>query len=109
MDVQPLLVINEKNEIELSKGISEQIKEFEMQVKAIKEKEEQLKESILDGMRTNNLIKLDTPDISITYVAPTKKETLDTKRLKEEKPDVYLAYIKLSDVKDSIRIKVKEA
>jgi len=108
MDVQSLLVINDKNEIELSKEISEQIKEFELQVKQIKEKEEELKEKIIEGMRENNLIKLETPDISITYVAPTKKETFDTKKLKEEKPDIYLSYIKLSDVKDSIRIKVKE-
>ena len=108
MDNTNALLITTENGIQLASGISQKIKEFENQVKQIKEQEEKLKEEIINAMRENNIIKLDTPDLVITYVAPTKKETFDSKKLKEEKPDVYLEYLKISDVKDSIRIKVKE-
>lgn len=105
--MEEILVIN-GTDIQVKAEISAQIKAFEKQVKEIKEQEEELKTKILNAMKDNNLIKIETPDLSITYIAPTKRESLNSKKLKEEKPDIYLEYLQLSDVKDSIRIKVKE-
>lgn len=94
-------------DVEISANISSQIKDFELQVKAIKEKEDELKEKILVAMREHGVTKIESPDLTISYIAPTTKDTLDTKKLKEERPDVYNEYVRVSEVKDSIRIRVK--
>lgn len=83
------------------------IAEFERQVKELKDKEDALKRAILEEMESKGVIKLDTDTLTITYVAPTERETLDSKTLREELPDIYDAYVKISPVKSSIRIKVK--
>jgi len=83
------------------------IAEFERRAKEIKAKEDELKKAILAEMEKKKIIKLDTDDLTISYVAPTERETLDTKTLREELPDIYEAYIDFTPVKSSIRIKLK--
>ena len=84
------------------------IAEFERMAKEIKAKEDTLKAAILAEMESKGVIKLETDELNITYVAPTERETLETKTLREELPDIYDAYVKISPVKASIRIKLKE-
>lgn len=91
----------------LSEETSTKIAEFERQLKEIKEKEEELKQAILDEMESKNIIKIDTPELIVTRVLPTTRETLDSKALREELPDIYDAYVRISDVKGSLRIKLK--
>lgn len=91
----------------LDGDVANKIAEFERQVKAIKDKENELKEAILKEMEQKNLIKLETDALNISYIAPTERETLDSKRLREELPDIYDAYISIKPVKSSIRLKLK--
>ena len=83
------------------------IKIKEQQMKRFKEEYDQLKADLLEAMEQNGIIKIDTPDIMINYVAPTESERLDTKLLKETSPDLYDQFVKFTPVKASIRIKVK--
>lgn len=87
--------------------VAKNIAEFEKQVKALKEKEDALKKAILSEMETKGLIKVETEDLTITYVAETTRESLDTKALREELPAIYDTYAKISPVKASLRIKTK--
>ena len=89
---------------------SGKIAEFERQLKAIKEQEEQIKKAILEEMENKGIIKVEDEinGISITYVAESYRETFDSKRFKADNPDIYDSYIRMSTVKPSIRIKVKE-
>ncbi len=91
----------------LNPETSQKIAEFERQVKAIKEQEDQLKETILNEMKAQNIIKLDTPELSISYIDESFREQFDSKRFKEQNPNLYDEYVKISPVKASIRIKVK--
>lgn len=86
---------------------AKKIAEFEKRVKELKAKEEKLKKLILEEMETKGIIKLNTDVLSITYVAPTDRESLDSKKLREDLPNVYDAYINIKPVKSSIRIKLK--
>ncbi len=86
---------------------SKKIAEFETLIKQLKEREDALKKAIKEEMEDKGIIKLETDNLLISYVAPTDKETLDTKKLRKENPDVYDDYVKLSPVKSSIRIKVR--
>ena len=91
----------------LDGSTASKIADFERQVKELKTKEDELKKAILKEMQDKSIIKLDTEKLTITYVAPYDKETLESKVLKEELPDIYDTYIKISPVKPSIRIKLK--
>lgn len=73
----------------------------------IKAKVDDLKADILSEMEKKNIIKIDTEVLTVTYVAPYDKETLDSKAIKEELPDIYDTYCKLSPVKASLRVKIK--
>lgn len=83
------------------------IAEFERMTKEIKAKEDELKKAILEEMQDIGLIKLETDELTISFVAGTERETLNTKALREELPDIYDTYIEIKPVKPSIRIKLK--
>lgn len=92
---------------ELNAEVSRRIAEFEKEIKELKKKEEELKERIKEAMEENGVIKLGNDVLSVSYVAEYEKETLDTTKLKKELPEIYDGYIKMSNVKASVRIKAK--
>ena len=83
------------------------IAEFEKMAKEIKAKEDELKKAILTEMESKGIIKLETDELTISYVAATDRETFDSKKLRADNPDLYDEYIKISTVKPSVRIKLK--
>lgn len=91
----------------LEEETSKKIAEFERQIKDIKAKEDELKQAILEEMEAKSIIKIDTEDITISYVAPSDRETFDSKAFKENHQELYDEYVKMSPVKSSIKIKVK--
>lgn len=101
-------LIKVENEIGiLDTEVSKKVAEFEKAIKEIKEKEEELKQNILSEMENKNILKLETDDLMITYIAPAERETFDSKKFREENSDLYDEYVKFSPVKSSIRVKVK--
>ncbi len=91
----------------LSLETKNKIIELEKTAKAIKEEQDKMRNAILEEMEKRNIIKLDSDELSITYKAPTYKETFDSKKLKEDNEELYNKYIKISPVKSSILVKVK--
>lgn len=91
----------------LDEEASKKIAEFERQIKEIKAKEDEFKQAILEEMEAKNIIKIDTEDLMISYVAPSDRETFDSKAFKEKHQDLYDEYVKMTPVKSSIRLKVK--
>lgn len=84
------------------------IAEFERQAKEIKIQEEELKAEILKEMEERGITKLETPELSISYIYPYDREVFDTKRFRDEHPCEYDEYCKFTPVKSSIRIRTKE-
>lgn len=91
----------------LSPYAGEQIAAFEETIKKAKAQEELLKAEILKAMEEHGILKLETDAVAITYVAPTTKETIDSKSLRKDFPEVYDAYAKIGPVKAYVKIKVK--
>lgn len=85
----------------------EKIVKFETAIKRLKEQEDELKKAILEEMESKNIIKLDSNELMISYVAATDREFFNSKKLKNDMPDLYDAYVEMRSVKPSIRIKVK--
>lgn len=101
-----LVKVNEGS-LELASEAINKIKEVECKVKELKAIQEEYKEKLLEIMEANDILKFDNETITITRKEPTTRESLDSKLLREELPDVYNAYARISDVKGSITIKVK--
>ena len=82
-----------------------QIVAFELQMKAIKAKEDELRRRIIEEMEAKRIIKLESEDLSITYKAAYDREKFSAKRLKQDHPDLYDEYVTITTVKPSILIK----
>lgn len=91
----------------LDKQSIEEIREVEKLAKAVKQRQDNIKAELLKAMEQNGIIKFENEDLLINYIAPTTRETFDAKKLKEDNQDLYDLYVKLSDVKASVRIKLK--
>ena len=92
----------------LDGDVSKKIADFEKQIKALKKQEDDLKQSILEAMKDNGVIKIDNDHLTINYVAGHDQERFDTKTFKAENKMIYDEYVKIIHVKDSVRIKVKD-
>lgn len=79
----------------------------EQEARRAKEEYDALKDQLLTAMEKYDVVKIDTPELLISYVAPSESERLDTKALKENCPDLYNEFVKFVTVKASVRIKVK--
>ena len=80
--------------------------ELEMQIKELTEKRKELSEGLLRIMAENNTKSYKGDYITLSRKSASTKETLDTKKLKEEHPDIYGKYIKKTKVKESLTIKL---
>lgn len=79
--------------IEIQKTLDEQMNKFKSQLLEL------MKEAKADNIKGDL--------ITITRKKSYSRESLDTKALKEKYPDIYVEFIKYSDVKESIQIKAK--
>ena len=96
---QKIAEVNKKIEAEVGHLISQRDK--------LEATNAEMREQIKQAMEENDIKKFDGDLVAITYVAPTTRTSFDSKRFAEERPGVYKKYLKTSEVKSSIRIKVK--
>lgn len=78
------------------------LKEYETKWSVIKSAKEQM---LKNYMKANGIKQFDSDVVRITYIEPSVRKTVDTKKLKEE--GLYDFYTKESPVKDSVRIELK--
>lgn len=91
------------------------IEKLEVQIKAMKEIEKQYKaekEKLLTFMQDNDIKKIDNDKFSITRKAGYTSISIDTKKLKEEEPELQKElinkYEKVKVTKESLTVKIKE-
>lgn len=94
-------------DVAFSEEVCEKIVSLEKQAKEIKRQQDSMKAEILEAMQKNGVIKIDNEFLKIAFVPEHDVEKFDSKKFKEENPDVYDMYAKISKVKPSIRITVK--
>ena len=95
------------SEVTFSEEVCEKIASLERQAKEIKRQQDSMKAEILDAMQKYNVFKIENETIKIAYIPEHAAEKFDSKTFKEENPDVYDLYVKISKVKPSIRITLK--
>jgi hypothetical protein len=99
----PLPVLNDEMITKM-----QMIAEYNEKITAFKEKIDQLtkdvQQSVIKEMERTNTKSFENEIVKITYIAPTMRESIDSKKLKEEMPDVAAKYTKCTQVKASLRI-----
>ena len=105
--MQELIEVKDGTAI-LRAEIASQIAEFERMVKSIEEREKALKSAILEEMESKGIIKVETDELVITYIAPSDRERFDSKTFRAENPLIYDEYVTMSHVRSSVRVKVKD-
>ena len=75
--------------------------------KQIEDQEKDMKEKLLAAMEHYGITKFDNDIIKVTYYASSTSTTIDSTRLKAEKPEIVKEYSKTSNKKSYIKIEVK--
>ena len=101
------LIKFEKGEFLLLEDAVTTITTIENEIKRLKEIQENYKEQLLRVMEEQGIFKIEIPELVITRKEQTFRESLDSKKIKEELPDIYDTYCRISSVKGSLTIKVK--
>lgn len=76
-------------------------------IKELTEEYDAIKSEVLQKMIENKDKSFDTGNILITVVAPSTRETFDSKRFKAEHEDLYGEYIKKSTTKESLKLTIR--
>lgn len=101
------LIVKKEDNYQLSNIIIAELKMIDEEEKKVKEKKEKIREILLKEMEEKNILKLENENISITYKAPTERETFRTAKFKKDLPDLYDTYVEFTPVKSSLLIKIK--
>jgi predicted phage-related endonuclease len=100
------LVKVEDGKIIVEQDIVKQIREFEQFKAEMDLKEKHLKEALKEAFEQYGITSWSTDGLSAKYKSATTRKSIDTKRLKEELPDIYEEYIKESNVASSISLTI---
>lgn len=103
-EVETELSVFESKEVALINAITN----IETQKKALEEQSKTMREKLLQAMEQYGVKKFENDVLSVTYVAPTTKRTIDSTKLKKDMPEIAEKYTKTSNVKASIKITVKD-
>lgn len=76
-------------------------------IKELTEQYEACKAEVLGKMAENGEKSFDTGAVLITYVAPSKRESFDSKAFKADNADLYGKYIKTSETKESLKVTLR--
>ena len=95
------------SDVTFSEEVCERIISLEKQAKEIKKQQDDMKSEILYTMLKYGVLKFDNEFLKIAFIPEHDAEKFDSNTFKEENPDIYDSYVKLSKVKPSIRITVK--
>ena len=106
IDINNFIVKKEDN-YQLSDIITSELKMIDEEKRELKRKEDTIRETLLKEMEDKGIIKISDENISITYKAPTERETFRTKDFKKDLPDLYDTYVEFTPVKGSLLIKIK--
>ena len=102
------LFVPNKDALAVLYDVEQEIINIDQAVKQAEERKKQLQEILKVAMERSNTVPLKTDRLSITYKQPSKQKRFDSKRLKEEKPNVYNEYLTVTDVKSSVLITIKK-
>lgn len=100
------VALSEPTQVVMEQAV-EELANFERQIKDIKAQEDELRKNLTEAMEHHGIIKLETPEVTVSYVAPSDSEYFDKARFRKENPSLYDDYVTMKEKKGYVRIKVK--
>ncbi len=88
--------------------VQSELKALAERKKQLEEQEESLKDFLIEKFEETGLPFIENDYFKITYIAPTTRDSLDQKRLREELPEIAKQFTKTTPVKAQVRIKLKD-
>lgn len=101
-------IVQDGDHYTISRTVASQLIAIEKEVKRLDDMRKSIHGTILAGMEEHGIEKIVMPGITATYVAGFDKEIFDAKTFRAENPTIYDSYVKISRVKPSVRITVKD-
>lgn len=100
----------ENNNLIVADEVINKMKEFQKIKKEIEEKENQLKQSLLDVMDKYSIEKWTSPDESLTvnYIPDTFMRKFNKTSFKKDYPDLYDKYSSFSTKAGYVKLQVKD-
>lgn len=87
--------------------IMQKIVDLNLQKKQLEAQDKDVRQQLEKVMGEYGIKQFENDLLKVTYVEPTTRTTIDSKKLKEELPAVAEKYTKRTIVKGSVRIEVK--
>lgn len=99
----------EDGKLEVVEEVKKTIFKIESEIKKLQELQNKYKQALIEEIEKRGFTKCSISNdlFTLSYKAPSTRESLDNKKLKEDMPEIYDEYVRLTNVKSSITIKVK--
>ena len=97
------LGVSEEELVDLEE-LMEKITVKEKELKLLKDMVDSVKTVLYDTMEKEGIKTVDRGNLKITYVAPSCRTSVDSKKLEKEDPETYKKYVKTTIVAGSIKI-----
>lgn len=88
-------------------SVIQAIKDIAVKKDELEKQDKEMRKQLETAMEQYGVKSFENEFIKVTYVAPTTRTSVDSKKLKELHPDIFEKCSKTSDVKASIKITVK--
>jgi hypothetical protein len=109
-DKDKVVMLKETRDLALEAAqIEDHIRSLKAQQEFSSIKLEELKKKLYVAMKKRDMKTIRIHRVLISRVDPFFRKSVDSARLKEEKPEIYEEYLKLSEVGASVRFKFEEA
>lgn len=104
------LVVLDNGELQLALDVKQTIFTIEKEIKGLTELRDKYKKALIQEIEDRGIINCNIKNelFTLTYKGPSTRETIDSKRLREEKPEIYDEYCKIGNVASSISVRLKE-
>ena len=103
----PSIISDTDAQIQLLSDMEEAIISIQNEAKYYEDKKKELLEGLEKQMEANGVKTFETDRMKITRVLPSQSETIDTKKLKADYPDIVQQYVKISTKKGFIKLTIK--
>lgn len=104
------LILLENGEYDVALDVKQTIFAIEKEIKNLTELRDKYKKALIQEIEDRGITKCNITNdfFTLTYKGVSTRETLDSKRLKEDMPEIYDEYVKISNVSSSISVRLKD-
>lgn len=93
-----------EEELEDLEELMQEIKVKKKELKVLEDKVGKIQDILYDTMGKEGVKTVDRGKLKITYVAPSTRVSVDSKKLQKEEPEIYKKYVNTTTVAGSIKI-----